>query len=243
VFEIGSNLREARTRQGRRLEDAEREIRIRAKYLAALEEERFEQLPAEAYAISFLRSYADFLGLDSELFVTELHARFVAARPPSPPPPPAWGPLVSRVTLRAVATAAAGAAILAGLILAWRFGESGQPQGPPLRPMTTSTVGPPTTGSAPAKHNPQKTSGRTRLHLTAERGDCWISVRVGSREGSVLYEGVLPAGQTMRFTRKRLWVRLGAPWNVQATVNGRVVRGLPNDTGNVVFTTRGVRPG
>src|SRR5919106_6109313 len=82
MFEIGSTLRQSRTRQGLELRDAERETRIRTKYLAPLEEERSDQLPAEAYAKAFLRTYADFLGLDSELFVAELHSRIVASRPP-----------------------------------------------------------------------------------------------------------------------------------------------------------------
>src|SRR5919197_705017 len=68
MFEIGSTLREARTRQELELGDAERATRIRARYLGALEEERFDQLPAEAYAKAFLRTYADFLGLDGELY-------------------------------------------------------------------------------------------------------------------------------------------------------------------------------
>ena len=87
LFEIGSTLREARMRQGLELRDAERATRIRARYLAALEEERFDQLPAEAYAKGFLRTYADFLGLDADLFVAELNSRFEASRPPPPPSP------------------------------------------------------------------------------------------------------------------------------------------------------------
>ena len=75
MFEIGSTLREARTRRGLELRDSERATRIRAKYFAALEEERFDQLPADVHAKSFLRMYADFLGLDSELYVAELNSR------------------------------------------------------------------------------------------------------------------------------------------------------------------------
>ena len=48
MVEIGSTLREARERQGFERGDVERETRIRERYLAALEEERFELLPARA---------------------------------------------------------------------------------------------------------------------------------------------------------------------------------------------------
>jgi hypothetical protein len=50
--------------------------RTRVRYLRALEEERFEQLPAGAYRRTFLRGYANFLGLDADAFVDEYAARF-----------------------------------------------------------------------------------------------------------------------------------------------------------------------
>ncbi|MGD0713815.1 MAG: helix-turn-helix domain-containing protein [Gaiellaceae bacterium] len=79
MFEIGSSLREARLRQGLALAQVEAQLRIRCRYLAALEEERFELLPGTAYARAFLRGYAHFLGLDSELFLSEYKARFEPA--------------------------------------------------------------------------------------------------------------------------------------------------------------------
>jgi hypothetical protein len=78
-----------------------------------------------------------------------------------------------------------------------------------------------------------------RLVLTATRGDCWLSVRKGSR---LLYEGMLLDGESLRFVSKRLWVRMGAPWNLKASLNGRTVTGLPADTANVSITRTGLRP-
>ena len=69
MFEIGSSLREARERQKLELSEIERETRIRSKYLQALEEDRFDRLPAPAYAKGFLRTYADYLGLEAQPFV------------------------------------------------------------------------------------------------------------------------------------------------------------------------------
>src|SRR5438128_1873704 len=63
MLEIGIGLRQTRESRGLVLADAEAETRIRARYLAALEEEQFEALP-EGYARTFLRSYANYLGLD-----------------------------------------------------------------------------------------------------------------------------------------------------------------------------------
>ena len=82
MFEIGSSLREARMRRGLELSDVERDTRIRTRYLTALEEERFDVLPGPAYAKGFLRTYADFLGLDAQQFVDEYNTRFA---PPDEP--------------------------------------------------------------------------------------------------------------------------------------------------------------
>jgi cytoskeleton protein RodZ len=54
------------------------ETRIRTRYLQALEDERFELLPGSVYGKGFLRAYADYLGLESQLFAEEYNARFSA---------------------------------------------------------------------------------------------------------------------------------------------------------------------
>ncbi len=87
MFEIGSSLRGARMRQGLELSEVERETRIRAKYLGALEDERFDVLPGDAYAKGFLRTYADYLGLDAQRFVDEYKTRFAPEEEPAAPAP------------------------------------------------------------------------------------------------------------------------------------------------------------
>src|SRR6266511_1513312 len=77
VFEIGNSLREARLRQGLDFPEIEQGTKIRAKYLRALEDEQFEVLPAQTYVKGFLRSYAEYLGLDGQLYVDEYNSRFV----------------------------------------------------------------------------------------------------------------------------------------------------------------------
>ncbi len=49
--------------------EVEEETKIRAKYLRALENEEYNLLPGNAYVKSFLRTYADYLGLDSRALV------------------------------------------------------------------------------------------------------------------------------------------------------------------------------
>src|SRR6185437_14020309 len=76
MFEIGGSLREARLKRGLTPADVQKAIRIRDRYLHALEEERWELLPGDAYVKGFLRTYADYLGLDGSLYVEEYNSRF-----------------------------------------------------------------------------------------------------------------------------------------------------------------------
>ena len=61
---VGEILRRARMQAGQTIEDAERALRIRAQYLEALEKSEFHRLPGRVYAIGFVRTYAEYLGLD-----------------------------------------------------------------------------------------------------------------------------------------------------------------------------------
>jgi len=58
----GQRLQQARVQQGLTLEEAARVTRVSRAYLAAIEEDRYEKLPSEAYARGFLRIYARYLG-------------------------------------------------------------------------------------------------------------------------------------------------------------------------------------
>jgi cytoskeletal protein RodZ len=76
MAEIGATLREARMRQRIDITDMETRTKIRAKYLRALENEEWDLLPGPTYVRSFLRTYADALGLDSKLLVEEYKLRY-----------------------------------------------------------------------------------------------------------------------------------------------------------------------
>src|SRR5215211_869360 len=73
--EIGATLRETRMRQRIDITDMEVRTKIRAKYLRALENEEWDLLPGPTYVKSFLRTYAEALGLDPKLLVEEYKLR------------------------------------------------------------------------------------------------------------------------------------------------------------------------
>jgi cytoskeletal protein RodZ len=76
MAEIGSTLRETRIRKKIDITTVESATKIRAKYLRAIENEEWSVLPGPTYVKTFLRTYAQYLGLDAHLLVDEFAARF-----------------------------------------------------------------------------------------------------------------------------------------------------------------------
>jgi hypothetical protein len=69
--EIGATLREARMRERIDVSEIEAKTKIRAKYLRALENEEWDLLPGPTFVKSFLRTYAQALGLDDKALLEE----------------------------------------------------------------------------------------------------------------------------------------------------------------------------
>jgi hypothetical protein len=81
---IGETLRQARRDAGIELDDVEQTIRIRSRYLAALENEDWGVLPGEAYVRGFLHTYGDYLGLDGAALVDQYERLGVGPEPEHP---------------------------------------------------------------------------------------------------------------------------------------------------------------
>jgi len=238
VFEIGTSLREARLRQGLDFPELEQGTKIRAKYLRALEDEQFDVLPAQTYVKGFLRSYAEYLGLDGQLYVDEFNSRFVVGEDEHPPrprrstPQPRGVQVQSRVVLL---TLLGIAAVTALVIVAWTRGE----------PQKVPPVGLGSSVQTPTTQTPAKTAvpaSSVRLIVRAKRGPCWLSVHRGSATGSILFQGTLEHGQNQVFRGHRLWITLDRPENLQMILNGRT-RLLPvGGVKTLIVTPRTIRP-
>jgi cytoskeleton protein RodZ len=243
VFEIGNSLREARLRQGLEIPRIEAETKIRGKYLRALEEEQFEVLPGDTYVKGFLRTYADYLGLEGQLYLDEYNSRFTTAEELSPAQSTAPRRRRRRVESNFVVVALAGIVAVTVLVVVGLAGiGSGSDDDPPL-PGTT-TEGTTTESSAGGGAAPEETEAppaRARLVLTAARGDSFLQVRRGGVNGRLIWEGTLEEGQTQRFVRyRRLWLDLDDPQNLNAKLNGRRVQ-LPTEPAVVLVSSQRVR--
>jgi cytoskeleton protein RodZ len=88
---IGETLRRERIRRSLDLDEISRELKISSRFLEAIEEERFDRLPAGVFAKSFVRQYGTLLGLDGDELAAELQ-QVLAPVPPvdtnSPGVPP-----------------------------------------------------------------------------------------------------------------------------------------------------------
>jgi cytoskeletal protein RodZ len=248
MFALGSSLRDARLRQGLQVEEVEEQTRISRRYLRALEEERFELLPGDAYAKAFLGSYADFLGLDAKAFTDEYSAR-LSKRAPEPAlrfrPLPRKRPvsLVVLVSLQRwpLLVAVGVAALIA--VLAWQYGAPNSPPKPLSQPTAPAPAQPPTLTTPPTTPTPTLPPPTPALTLKAVRGPCWIDVHLYSASGKIVYINTLAQGVTVRFSLRRpLWIRLGAPSNLNATIGTRPITGLPTQPANFLATKTGLRP-
>ena len=244
MFEIGNSLREARYRQQLELSDVELATKIRGRYLQALEEENFDALPAQTYVKGFLRTYADYLGLDGQLYLDEYNSRYaVGEDEPREPVVARRSSTVHqrhrRLERRGVLLALGGIAVVcAFFIAAFKF-SSGTDNNPPIPNLGTTTA----KKQAPAKKKQRKVAraARIRFFVVATRGNCWMDVRNYSASGKTLYTGTLQDGQSQRFVARRLWINFGNPGNVKAAVNGTSVT-LPGNGRSVMVlvTARGV---
>lgn len=79
MISIGAALYEAREKKEQSIKDAEKETKIRAKYLEALEQNKFDLIPGDAYVKIFIREYANFLDIDPNPLIKEYDEKHVEA--------------------------------------------------------------------------------------------------------------------------------------------------------------------
>ena len=229
MFDIGSSLREARLRQNLDFPELEERTKIRPKYLRALEDERFDILPAPTYVRGFLRSYAEALGLDGQPFVDEYNSRFTVGEDDPPlrarrvPVQRDRGPRESRIAALALVAIAVATALV---IAAWKFGGPEDEKVPGLA----------TQGSG-ASVDMSRARGTARLVVRATNGSSWMEVRANAPAGKLLYSGTLEQGQRKTFQGRALQLALAEPDNVLVRLNGNTVE-LPAGTTFVVTAQR-----
>ena len=214
MFAIGSSLKDARLRMGLDLATAAEATKIRSRHLQALEDEQFDVLPGQTYVRGFLKTYADFLGLDGQLYVDEYSSRFWVNEDGTP---------ATRRKVRyrrkhhgriemnmVVLTLVAIVGVTSLVIAAWKFGGA-------------STTGHKQTPKVPT--TPHAVTRQPLAHLTVKAldGSSVIDVHVlrsPGRVGRLLFHGTLERGESQSFVQRNLWLSISFPKHVALALNG-----------------------
>jgi cytoskeleton protein RodZ len=237
MTDIGATLREARMRAHIDITDVEQATKIRAKYLRAMEDEEWTVLPGATYVKGFLRTYGDFLGLDSRLLVEEYKRRY--ERPSDgeiPPlvPPRGGGDRRPRDPSRAVPFVVA-ALVVAGLIAGlYLLGKNPNDDGGSSAGATTATTTPKRAKKKPAQPRERAPARPRRVRLQlAPTGAVYVCLVDGA--GRKLISGLTlqPGATTRTFTARRLRLNLGNA-QVRLRVNGRLLP-VPASGGGIGF--------
>jgi len=215
---IGVTLREARNRRKLDLSEVEAAIKIRPRYLNALENEEWDVLPGGAYTRGFIRTYAAYLGLDGERLADEYRR---ATAPPGgervprriePVPASASSGGGPRLSGRVLAALVAAGLIVVAVGMALAGGGGGGSEAP----------------SSGARQGKQKQQGRGRtvaakpgiaLALVAT-GEVWVCV-LDSSEEPVLDGEILAAGSRAGPFRDKGFTMAFGNGEVNVSVDGR----------------------
>lgn len=241
MFQIGASLREARTRRGLTPADVHKAVRIRERYLTAIEEERWEMLPGDAYTKGFLRTYAEFLGLNGQLYIDEFNARVAQHEERLVPEAISGrGRTPSRILFRTIAAVLVVGAAVSGLV-AWQKSGTAQ-QRPTIEAAAAAPVAVTKTPAAP-KPKPvavKRIPKPTFAVIRAARDRSWLSVRIGGPAGREIFRGTLDRGHALRYgLKQQLWLRMGRPLALDIRIGKTPITNLPNAASNLLLTRDG----
>jgi cytoskeleton protein RodZ len=234
---IGETLREARMRQRLDIADVEQRTKIRAKYLRALENEEFGMLPGPTFVKTFLRTYAEMLGLDPHVLVEEYRTNYeredeLELQPLGPPSVSARdrhrGPRLGPGVLALLVLVGVVAVLVAiGLASDDEGGEGNQ------------AATPETTQQRTTKKEKPKPPAPTRVVLRiVPATPTYVCVDRGLGT-AVIFEDTIAEPQRLR--GKRLRINLGKR-DVQLWMNGKRVEVTPGpDPVGFAFTPRRAR--
>jgi cytoskeletal protein RodZ len=227
---IGETLREARMRQRLDIADVEQRTKIRAKYLRALENEEWGLLPGPTFVKTFLRTYAEVVGIDPHLLVEEYrvnHERRDDSDLQSLAPLPARDSRRDsrrggrrhqpRQPRRGLAVVGVVVALVAFLLALGLLGESEDP-GDDRRAATATTD---ETAKPPARRPPPPRPAPTGVRARVTPIEPTYACVDNGPGTAIVFEGTLDAPRTFRDPRM-LRMNLGKR-SAAVTLNGKAV--------------------
>jgi transcriptional regulator with XRE-family HTH domain len=208
----GQRLANARTALGWSVEQAAERIKIRPEFVLALEAMNIKLLPGKAYAIAYLRSYAGVLGLPVDEVVEQFRRESALTREDATPQihDPTSKPARERPWLAALALG-----IVAAGFIGWRAVIDTGDTDAKTAADAGAQIAAPAQPSRPVA--PEADPSGEPFGLAAQRVEvrALVNAKIDVRapNGTVFFEGVLPAGRAIR-------PDAGAGWTLHALDGG-----------------------
>jgi len=243
--EIGQTLRETRLRNRVDITEVEAGTKIRAKYLRALENEEWDLLPGPTFVKTFLRTYADYLGLDSRLLVEEYKQRFEgpSAMELTPFGSPGLGGRRDRRRRLAPGPWVFGVlGFLLLLVALYALGTWGSDRGGEATPNRVERQSTAKRTPAPRRKSSSRraaASGRVSL-IVVPTGTVNVCLVDASGKALIDNRDLHAGGRTRRYRGRRLRISFGNG-QAQMLVNGRRVE-VPDRSTPVGYELRAGRP-
>ena len=237
-MDVGDILRRTRLHYGQSLKDIENALRIRESQLKAIEQGEIEKLPGRVYAIGFVRTYAEYLGLDGAKIAQLFKTQYMDAQPKAelsfPVPasesrtPSSWVLILSLV-------------VAFSILYGWAY-LSGSPsrkaQNVPAVPQSfkdkmvddfpaptgaaSGNAMPDETGLRSVKASPDQTEGSLVLLLVK---DSWVEIK--DESGKNIVSEKLKAGDQYRVPdNPGMTMSLGNAGGVEILIDGRALKPL-----------------
>ncbi len=215
MLNLGDILREARLRRNLQITDCESATKIRGKYLRALEEDQFDVLPGQTFVRGFLRTYAEFLGLDGQAMVDAYETQYQRPRETS-----AFEEVLRRSRLRRRSRESRLLITLMVVALATCAAIWGVFDGQPASASGTPAV--------------------SAVFATSGRQPTYVEAREGSTSGKLLFTpgNIAPDKPVTVDTRLPIFVHVGDGPGLTLTVDGEK-RNVPAGRGDFTVLASG----
>lgn len=242
---IGDTLAEARRQGGLTIAQVSQQTRIRETIIRGIEQDDFSSCGGDFYARGHIRSIATVVGTDSVPLIREYDEEhgppgsmraaeiFEPATPIKIHEPRPFG--LGKVLVVALLAVIGFAAYH---LVSTNGSHLSATRTATLRPVATPrpTMGPPTAKPAATKPGPPVAV----IRLTAAQS-CWVALT--NTAGKHLYQGVVPAGQSMTWHEKHpVSMVIGNPPGIVLTVNGKSQKMNPNQVARLSINPSNQNP-